>query len=193
VKVEKMGNLWHFFGLPDPEAPSAPITRRRTPTKAAEEETGQQLTLLDQPLTTTTEGIEIPEPVRAKPTVPKDWAGPLTPDGEAFHDLSNYESSNDEHPERALRYVSPDHMNRLPLREIGTRINQGDTIIVDLRKFIHMETQSNACRRQLKALGDEMGIAVFALDTEDKILLLPGNDVTVDVSKNELGLVPLLF
>ena len=31
------------------------------------------------------------------------------------------------------------------------------------------------------------------LGTEDKILLLPGNDVTVDVSRNELGLAPLLL
>jgi len=188
-----MGNLWHFFGLPDPEAPATPSTRRRPPTRTTEEDTGHQLTLLEHPRMTTAEGVQIPTPIRAKPTVPKEWAGPLTPDGEAFHDLSNYESPSDEHPKRALRYVSPDHMNRLPIREIGNRINHGDTIIVDLRQFIHMETQSNACRRQLKALGDEMGIAVFALDTEDKILLLPGNDVTVDVSRNELGLAPLLL
>jgi len=188
-----MGNLWHFFGLPDPEAPSASMARRSPPTRTTEEETGHQTTLLDQPTTTTTEGVDIPAPIRAKPTVPNDWNGPLTPDGDAFHDLSNYESVIEGHPERALRYVAPDHMHRLPLREIGTRINHGDTIIVDLRKFIHMETQSNACRRQLKTLGDEMGIAVFALDTEDKILLLPGSDVTVDVSRHELGLAPLLL
>ena len=69
----------------------------------------------------------------------------------------------------------------------------GDTIIVDLRTLIHMETQSNACRRQLKALSDELRVAIFALDSEDKLLLIPGNDVTVNISKNELGLVPLLL
>ena len=56
-----------------------------------------------------------------------------------------------------------------------------------------METQSNACRRQLKALSDELRVAIFALDSEDKLLLIPGNDVTVNISKNELGLVPLLL
>jgi SepF-like predicted cell division protein (DUF552 family) len=84
-------------------------------------------------------------------------------------------------------------MHRLPIRELATRIDLGDTIIVDLRSLIHMDTQSNACRRQLKVMGDELGIPIFALDAQDKLLLLPGNDVTVDVSRNELGIIPILM
>ncbi len=198
-----MANLWQFFGLPDPDAPAVP-KKKRTAAKTLTEGSTQQMTLVDDVKTTPAKlepkklvpqkVIEdIPAPIKAKPSVPENWTGPLTPDGEAFHDLSNYKSPSEGHPVRALRYVSPDHMNRLPLRDIGSRVNMGDTIIVDLRTLIHMETQSNACRRQLKALSDELRVAIFALDSEDKLLLIPGNDVTVNISKNELGLVPLLL
>ena len=56
-----------------------------------------------------------------------------------------------------------------------------------------METQTNACRRILQQMGSEIGIAIFALDEEDKLLLVPGIDVTMDVSKNDLGLAPILL
>ena len=39
---------------------------------------------------------------------------------------------------------------------------------------------------------DEVGVGVFALDAEDKLLLMPGNDVVVDVQSHELGLGALL-
>ena len=73
-----------------------------------------------------------------------------------------------------LRYVSPDSMNRLPTREIAKRIQQGDTVIVDLRPLVHMDTHQNVCRRELKQLSDDVGVGVFALDAEDKLLLMPG-------------------
>ena len=84
-------------------------------------------------------------------------------------------------------------MHRLPIRPIEDRLRRGDTVIVDLNGLIHMDTQTNACRRTLKHMADEIGIAIFALDESDKLLLLPGSDVSMDVSKNELGLVPLLM
>ena len=176
-----MGNLWQFFGLPDPELPPEIKRKKATPTNKVEP-SGQQMTLGEPE-------VVLPKKVQ----LPRGWSGPITPDGEAFHDLSMYKPAVEEHPDRALRYVSPDHMHRLPIRELASRIDMGDTIIVDLRTLIHMETQQNACRRQLKVLGDEMGIPIFALDAQDKLLLLPGNDVTVDVSRNELGLIPLLI
>jgi hypothetical protein len=41
-------------------------------------------------------------------------------------------------------------------------------------------------------MGNDAGIGVFALDSEDKLLLLPGKDVVVDVGRHELGLQSLL-
>ena len=136
---------------------------------------------------------DIPPPVRRSASVPQGWTGPLTPDGEAFHDLSNYSAKPTDFPDRALRYVVPDQMHRLPIRQIQDRVMRGDTIIVDLNGLIHMDTQTNACRRSLKQIGDEMNIDIFALDESDKLLLLPGSDVSMDVSKNDLGLTPLLM
>ena len=39
---------------------------------------------------------------------------------------------------------------------------------------------------------NKTGVGVFALDTEDKLLLIPGADVVVDIEKHELGLTRLL-
>ena len=207
-----MGTLWQFFGFPDPEAPapeSVKKSRKRKP--KAEETPGQQLTLVspdDAETTTETETApskldpvnepekevrDISPPVRRSASVPQGWTGPLTPDGDAFHDLSNYSAKPTDFPDRALRYVVPDQMHRLPIRQIQDRVMRGDTIIVDLNGLIHMDTQTNACRRSLKQIGDEMNIDIFALDESDKLLLIPGSDVSMDVSKNDLGLIPLLI
>ena len=204
-----MGTLWQFFGFPDPEALTPESVKRSKKKKLkAEEPPGQQLTLVspDDPVVaeeapakvdSTNEQVnityEIPPPVRRSSSVPQGWTGALTPDGEAFHDLSNYSSKPTDFPDRALRYVVPDKMHRLPLRQIQDRVMRGDTIIVDLNGLIHMDTQTNACRRSLKQIGDEMNIDIFALDESDKLLLLPGSDVSMDVSKNDLGLIPLLM
>ena len=205
-----MGTLWQFFGFPDPEAPAPESVKKSKKRKPkAEEPPGQQLTLVSpDDVETTTETApaklepesepvkevrDIPPPVRRSASVPQGWTGPLTPDGEAFHDLSNYSAKPTDFPDRALRYVVPDQMHRLPIRQIQDRVMRGDTIIVDLNGLIHMDTQTNACRRSLKQIGDEMNIDIFALDESDKLLLLPGSDVSMDVSKNDLGLTPLLI
>ncbi len=196
-----MGNLWQFFGLPDPEAPAPakakkPAQRRR---KLTDEAPPGQMTLMEPVQTEVVEATleQAPPTPTLTPTPqrtgPSNWSGPVTPDGEPFHDLSIHSSTNLGHPDRALRYVSPDAMHRLPLNQIGTRAMEGDTMIIDLRTLIHMETQVNACRRQLKHLGDNLDIAIFALDDDEKLLLVPGNDVTVDVSRHDLGLAPLLL
>ena len=205
-----MGTLWQFFGFPDPETPGVdpPKTPKKKKAKKQEDAPGQQLTLVNpddnleqtlvpqenQPLESKDEHtVNIPPPVTRAPIVPEGWSGPLTPDGDAFHDLSNYSSKPTDFPDRALRYVVPDQMHRLPIRQIQDRILRGDTIIVDLNSLIHMDTQTNACRRVLKQVGDDMNIPIFALDESDKLLLMPGMDVTMDVSKNNLGLTPILI
>tara|TARA_X000001036_G_scaffold97668_1_gene90538 strand:- start:617 stop:1237 length:621 start_codon:yes stop_codon:yes gene_type:complete len=206
-----MGTLWQFFGFPDPEVPAPEAMKKPKKRKAKKTEApGQQLTIVspdDEPIlqsaeTTTTEipavnsapaPIPIPKPIRHSPALPKGWTGPVTPDGVAFHDLSNYSSKSTDFPDRALRYVEPDKMHRLPLRKIEDRIRRGDTIIVDLNGLIHMDTQTNACRRSLKQMGDELGIDIYALDDADKLLLVPGRDVTMDEGRNDLGLAPLLM
>ena len=205
-----MGTLWQFFGFPDPESPAPESVKKRKKKKSLkkEETPGQQLTLvspdeepaqdnlvakdsqseeLEQPK------LEIPPPVKKSISVPPGWTGLLTPDGEAFHDLSNYSSKATDFPDRALRYVVPDKMHRLPIRQIQDRILRGDTVIIDLNGLIHMDTQTNACRRTLKQMGDEIDIPIFALDESDKLLLMPGREVSMDVSRNDLGLIPLLI
>tara|TARA_B100001113_G_scaffold144155_1_gene117995 strand:- start:6796 stop:7422 length:627 start_codon:yes stop_codon:yes gene_type:complete len=208
--VEKMGTLWQFFGFPDPESPAPESVKKRKKKKSLkkEEAPGQQLTLVSPDEEPTPDDLvakdsqseeleqpklEIPPPVKKSISVPPGWTGLLTPDGEAFHDLSNYSSKATDFPDRALRYVVPDKMHRLPIRQIQDRILRGDTVIIDLNGLIHMDTQTNACRRTLKQMGDEIDIPIFALDESDKLLLMPGREVSMDVSRNDLGLVPLLI
>jgi SepF-like predicted cell division protein (DUF552 family) len=206
-----MGTLWQFFGFPDPEAPQPEAMKKPKKKRVKKTEApGQQLTIVspdDEPTIQSSEitatevpavnsapaPIPIPKPILHSSTLPKGWTGPVTPDGVAFHDLSNYSSKSTDFPDRALRYVEPDKMHRLPLRKIEDRMRRGDTIIVDLNGLIHMDTQTNACRRSLKQMGDELGIDIYALDDADKLLLVPGRDVTMDQGRNDLGLVPLLM
>ncbi len=205
-----MGTLWQFFGFPDPESPAPESLNKRKKKKSSkkEEAPGQQLTLVspdEEPTQNELVGkesqsekleqpkLDIPPPVKKSISVPPGWTGLLTPDGEAFHDLSNYSSKATDFPDRALRYVVPDKMHRLPIRQIQDRILRGDTVIIDLNGLIHMDTQTNACRRTLKQMGDEIDIPIFALDESDKLLLMPGREVSMDVSRNDLGLIPILI
>jgi hypothetical protein len=41
-------------------------------------------------------------------------------------------------------------------------------------------------------MSNETGVGIFALDAEDKLLLMPGRDVVVDVGRHELGLLSLM-
>ena len=189
-----MASLWQFFGLPDPEAGQGSKRQNNQPTSPVETQTVQQQ-IAPLPDPTPAPETALPEPVGVEPLrklVPLGWTGPLTADGEPFHDLGALTSPPTMIPNRALRYVAPDRMNRLPTRGVASRISQGDTVIVDLRPLVHMDTHQSVCRRELKQLSDEIGVGVFALDAEDKLLLLPGNDVTVDMYNHELGLMQLL-
>ncbi len=196
-----MGNLWQFFGLPDPEIVQPAVAKKSSPEKE-ESNLIQDKLIKGQSLLVPTEKIIakpqkesiIPPAIVIKNNSPKGWRGPTTPDGDAFHDMSMLKSTKKKYIwPKALRYVCPDQMHRLPLDSIGKRISEGDTIIVDIRPLIHMDAHKDACRRQLRRLGDDLGIAIFALDDQDQLLLLPGRDVVVDISKHELGLAPMLL
>ena len=198
-----MASLWQFFGLPDPEGQSdakkrpkktASATNKPLEKKAPEQQT------LDSPLQAQREPEVLksaPLAVKKTPSVtphapPYKWNGPMTAEGEAFHDLGAHSRVKNSLPRRALRYVSPDEKNRIPTREMSKRILQGDSVIVDLRPMVHMDTHQNVCRRELQQMSNESGVGIFALDAEDKLLLLPGKDVVVDVGRHELGLLSLM-
>jgi hypothetical protein len=55
-----------------------------------------------------------------------------------------------------------------------------------------MESHQMACRREIKHMADQARVNVFSLDAEDKLLMIPGQNVVVDMEKHELGLTPLL-
>jgi hypothetical protein len=39
----------------------------------------------------------------------------------------------------------------------------------------------------LREMANDMGLVVFSLDDEDKLLMIPGAGVCVDISKHDLG------
>ena len=200
-----MASLWQFFGLPDPDGQ---LDEKKRPKKveqplsgATDAKPAQQQTLNSGVSEPPQVNISSEQPIQlekktlmrneVKPS-PSNWSGPLTAEGEAFHDLGAHTRVKNSFPRRALRYISPDEMNRIPTREMAKRILQGDSVIVDLRPMVHMDTHQNVCRRDLQRMSNETGTGVFALDAEDKLLLLPGTDVVVDVERHELGLLSLM-
>ncbi|MGB0515325.1 MAG: hypothetical protein ACPGKR_00080 [Poseidonia sp.] len=190
-----MGSLWNFFGLPDPEggtpdprpqpSPSEqrPVSLSPSPEPELQPEPATQSTVPPARLQPDVSGLRTP---------PLGWNGPLTPDGEAFHDLGVPVERRAPHPNKALRYIAPDVMKRIPTRDMLERVMQGDTAIVDLRSLVHMESHQMACRRDIKHMADQARVSVFSLDAEDKLLMIPGQNVVVDMHKHELGLTPLL-
>ncbi|MBT3477534.1 MAG: hypothetical protein HN458_06350 [Euryarchaeota archaeon] len=198
-----MASLWQFFGLPNPDGTTnekKPEKQASSPLKPAAALQTAKPTALTIPTVASTPA---PSPAKTQlesttelklniKTPPLQWKGPVTAEGEPFHDLGAHTPLRNPLPRRALRYVAPDSMNRIPTREMAKRVRQGDSIIVDLRPMVHMDTHQNVCRRELQQMGNDAGIGVFALDSEDKLLLLPGKDVVVDVGRHELGLQSLL-
>jgi len=192
-----MGSLWNFFGLPDPEGTTPDSVSPPPQAPAAQQPVSLTGT---QPETSP---IEAPAPATSLPvnqeldlsrlrTPPLGWNGPITPDGEAFHDLGVERQPRPHLPNKALRYIAPDVMKRIPTTAMLERVLQGDTAIVDLRSLVHMESHQMACRREIKHMADHARVSVFSLDSEDKLLMIPGQNVVVDMEKHELGLTPLL-
>ena len=193
-----MVSLWGFFGLPDPDGVQKPT---QTNVKPVESQPEVEENTLTQSTLETEQTEPLQEPLSDLPKIttnhrpvppPQNWQGPITADGEPFHDMGVQNQVRRSFPTRALRYVSPDEMKRIPTRGIAQRIANGDTVIVDLRGLVHMDSHQNACRRDLKMMTDEVGVGVFALDQEDKLLMIPGTDVMVDVGNHNLGINPLM-
>jgi hypothetical protein len=193
-----MVSLWGFFGLPDPDGVQKPT---QTNVKPVESQPEVEENTLTQSILETEQIKPLQEPLSDLPKIttnhtsvplPQNWQGPVTADGEPFHDMGVQNQVRRSFPTRALRYVSPDEMKRIPTRGIAQRIANGDTVIVDLRGLVHMDSHQNACRRDLKMMTDEVGVGVFALDQEDKLLMIPGTDVMVDVGNHNLGINPLM-
>tara|TARA_B100001564_G_scaffold95665_1_gene78116 strand:- start:75 stop:665 length:591 start_codon:yes stop_codon:yes gene_type:complete len=195
-----MANLWSFFGLPDPDG-SVKKPKKATPKKPESQTrnglTGNSLTQqtiveieseTQEPLANPTEQ----KPIITKSVVPPNWNGPLTADGDAFHDLGVQNLARRSFPSRALRYVAPNEKKQIPTRGIAQRVANGDTVIVDLRSMFHMDSHQNACRRELKMMSEEVGVGIFALDSEDKLLMIPGSDVIVDTGNHDLGISSLM-
>jgi len=193
----KMGSLWNFFGLPDPEGSTPAATNTAPPAPAAPKPVSLTGTQTEEAAPQANQTVSAPtallEPdISGLRTPPLGWNGPLTPDGEAFHDLGMEVHRQRPLPNKALRYIAPDVMKRIPTGPMLERVMQGDTAIVDLRPLVHMESHQMACRREIKHMADQARVSVFSLDAEDKLLMVPGHNVVVDMQKHELGLTPLL-
>ena len=192
-----MGSLWNFFGLPDPEGTTPAAANKPPPEPAAPKPVSLTGTQTEEGTLQAVEPVAVPA-ARLEPdisglrTPPLGWNGPLTPDGEAFHDLGVERKPRPYVPDKALRYIAPDVMKRIPTTAMLERVLQGDTAIVDLRSLVHMESHQMACRREIKHMADHARVSVFSLDAEDKLLMIPGQNVVVDMQKHELGLTPLL-
>ena len=86
-----MGSLWQFFGLPDPEggtanerAPPAQASQGPVSLSGGDAKPAQEPTPTEPVVDTS---VLSPVDVRPLRTPPLGWNGPITPDGEAFHDL----------------------------------------------------------------------------------------------------------
>ena len=169
--------IWHFIGLPDPEENIDKKKNLKMKKKVVQEEKKE---IPKEIITEKTTQIDLPLKVN-------NWDGPRTPKGEPFHDLGiNNFTKNKYIPNQALRYVTPDSMNRLPIDSMSNRLFQGDVIVVDLSTMVHMESQKRACRQSLRQLSNERRIPIFSLDNKDNLLMLPGKNIHVDISKYDL-------
>ena len=192
-----MGSLWNFFGLPDPEGNTPAAANTPPPAPAAAKPVSLTGTQAEEAAPQSEQTVSTPtatlEPdISGLRTPPLGWNGPLTPDGEAFHDLGVERKHRPYVPDKALRYIAPDVMKRIPTTAMLERVLQGDTAIVDLRSLVHMESHQMACRREIEHMADHARVSVFSLDADDKSLMIPGQNVVVDMQKHELGLTPLL-
>ena len=192
-----MANLWQFFGLPDPEVQTPLRAKSKGNAKKPKLASSRQGAGIQgqQTFTTIRNAIAKSKMSRADQQTSSfaNWKGARTPDGVPFHDLAGDESQQRtkklaELPSKALRYVMPDEMHRLPYDGMARRLEEGDTLVVDIRSLIHMDAQQSACRRMLREMANENGITPFALDEDEKLLLIPGKGNVVDFTAYELGI-----
>lgn len=191
-----MGNLWHFFGLPDPDGNLNPPRRGHPPRRPVQEPVAIENMPEDEVDPPPVLAVPVPSAAQVITTKlkspPLGWSGPITSDGEPFHDLGVSIQRPAPRPDKALRYIAPDQMKRIPTQAVFSRVIQGDTAIIDLRPLVHMDSHQMACQREIKHMAGKARVSVFALDAEDKLLMIPGVNVVVDMQKHHLGLTPLL-
>ena len=113
-----MGSLWQFFGLPDPEGHTSDKRRPKkvesAVSNASEPKLSPQQTFKSNVAEATVKSSaeQIIQLERKRLTrnvikpLPLNWSGPLTAEGEAFHDLGAHVRVKNPLPRRALRYVS---------------------------------------------------------------------------------------
>ena len=188
-----MVSLWQFFGLPDPDGNKSPPKKKRNQQRQPPQPNEEDI--LEAELDDIPPPVIQPVPVatpQQRREVPFDWKGPVTSDGEPFHDLGVPLTYQNPIPDKAVRYLSPDEKFRVPFHPMFDRVMQGDSVILDFRPLLHMETHQDALKRELKMNSNHYGIGVYSLDSEDKLFLIPGIDVVVDSSNHDLGLTPQL-
>ncbi|MCH1410908.1 MAG: hypothetical protein L7U48_02365 [Candidatus Poseidoniaceae archaeon] len=157
-----MGGFWQFFGLPDPA------------------EAQRSGALPSAP-------IVAPAPPEPEPTPPVR-TGPSP----HFIDLGDRRQPPRHVPHRAVRYLAPDASSRLPVNGMLMRVQDGDSLFVDLRSVAHMHAHQDALRSELRRLGETTGVGAWALDPDDRLFLIPGADVVMDTARHELGGTALL-
>ncbi|MBI20243.1 MAG: hypothetical protein CMB73_06670 [Euryarchaeota archaeon] len=178
-----LGGLWEFFGLPDPDPKREPVATTSNDSQSSDvlsNGSGDS----DAPIDTV-EGS-------SKKNIPENWIGPRLPNGEAFHDLESLNFRKNQIPTRALRMVTPNEKHRIDLEGIAQRSIQGDISIVNLGELTHMQSQQNFLRRELRMLSENTGLHIYSLDKDEKLMLVPGIDVVVDITRHELGMNGLL-
>ena len=153
-----MTNLYTFFGLPDPT------------------ETRQS-------------GVDSPDTSDESPSA-RSAVSVLAE--QSFHDLGEvrwqaWVRSRIPPARRAIRYVTPDEMYRLPTHSMANRLMQGDIVVVDLRDLLHMNAQQDACRREVGSLSERLRTPIFALDEAEMLLLVPGTASIIDTNSHHLG------
>jgi len=161
--------LYEFFGLPRiPRSPEESLDEAVESTEEIVE----------------AEPIHIPQPVRPIKRMPVSEL--------KFHDLGekrwlDWATRRQGIAQRGLRYVKPDELRRLPIEGIAARLVQGDTLVIDLSDLAHMDSQRRALMRQVQDVAGSGGLPVFALDEDERLLLVPGRATRVDTETHELG------
>jgi hypothetical protein len=157
-----MSNIYSFFGLPDPN-------------EGDPQDVAMEAELVGEP-----NGASVISEVE------------ILLDSK-FHDLAEKKWQTWTHsrsgvPRRAIRYIEPDNLHRLPVHGISQRLISGDMVVVDLRDLKHMKAQQDACRRELGSMSERLGAPIFALDAAETLLLVPGAGAVVDTTSHHLGI-----
>ena len=76
-----MATLWQFFGFPDPEGNTNKMPQPPQESVIEAESVESEVASLEEITNAPHSGTS---------AIPRGWTGPLTPDGEPFHDMDAY-------------------------------------------------------------------------------------------------------